>query len=139
MTIRDVINNATALGACGKTAHINNWQELAHLFFTPQGLEFCQKNNFPSIDICRAIKTDILSHNVFVDCGNINIENQKNVCVAGNTYATIKCSENSFVHKIIMMHGAKAKIYASNYAVIRIVKLGEGDVDIQKDNTVVIL
>ena len=47
-------------------------------------------------------------------------------------------ADNERVHKVILMHGGKARVVASDYAVILLVNIG-GEVEINKDNTVVIL
>ena len=50
----------------------------------------------------------------------------------------ITIDDNERVHKVILMHGGKARVVASDYAVILLVNIG-GEVEINKDDTVVIL
>ena len=37
-------------GACRKVMRIHDFPELIKLMFTPQGIEFCQDHNFPSVE-----------------------------------------------------------------------------------------
>lgn len=138
-TVDSIIKEASLLGACSKSNGISNWKSLSWIFFTPQGVEFCEKHNFPDLSIFREMSSEIANHGVYVDAGGLKIENKANVALIGKTSAEMTCSGVEHVHKIILMHGAKAKINASNHAVLLIVNIGGCEVEIEKDETVVIL
>lgn len=138
-SIHDIINSAHSLGACNKLDKIADYRTLVAAFFSPQGQEFCEKYRYPSIEALRGIKNEVMPRGVYVDCGNVVIKGKKNVCVAGNTHAEIYVSGVRFTHTVILMHGATATIYAENYAVVKVVNIGGGEVKINKDKTVVVL
>lgn len=139
ITVNEILKSANLLGACGKSEGVSDWKTLAWLFFTPQGREFCETHNFPSLAQFRGMDSVITSYGVYVDAGNISRVNDKNIALIGNTSAELKYSGVEYVHKVILMHGAKARIKASNYAVILLVNIGDCKVKIEKDNTVSIL
>ena len=50
----------------------------------------------------------------------------------------LEAAGTKFIHTIILMHGARAKITAKDYAVLNIVRIG-GEYSIKKDGTVIVL
>ena len=125
-TVNDIIKSALSLGACSGSNGVTDWRSLVWLFFSPQGREFCAENDFPSLDMFRGM------------AGHVDVTNPGNIAVIGDTDAVITIDDNERVHKVILMHGGKARVVASDYAVILLVNIG-GEVEINKDNTVVIL
>ena len=125
-TVNDIIKSALSLGACSGSNGVTDWRSLVWLFFSPQGREFCAENDFPSLDMFRGM------------AGHVYVTNPGNIAVIGDTDAVITIDDNERVHKVILMHGGKARVVASDYAVILLVNIG-GEVEINKDNTVVIL
>nr|DAG98138.1 MAG TPA: hypothetical protein [Herelleviridae sp.] len=138
-TVDEIMQSASLLGACAKSNGVSDWRSLTWLFFTPQGREFCEDNNFPSLEMFQGIRDNISEFNILVDAGNISRENDVNVGLIGNTSGQLVYNDNTVVHKVVLMHGAKARIKASDYAVILLVNIGNCEVEIEKDNTVVIL
>lgn len=138
-TVNEIMQSASLLGACAKSNGVSDWKSLTWLFFTPQGREFCENNNFPSLEMFRGMRDNISEYNILVDAGNITRRNGVNVGLIGNTSAELMYNDNTVVHKVVLMHGAKARIKASDYAVILLVNIGNCEVEIEKDNTVVIL
>jgi hypothetical protein len=140
MKIDEVMKSAALLGACSGSGKVSDWKSLAWLFFSPQGREFCEEKNFPELPMFREMKRHGISElGVFVDEGNVCRSNDKDIALVGDTCGELKFDENNVVHKIILMHGAKARIKASNYAVLLIVNIGGCEVEIDKDKTVVVL
>lgn len=133
------MQSASLLGACSKSNGISDWKSLVWLFFTPQGREFCEENNFPSLEQFRGMDSRIADYGVLVDAGRISLENEEKIALIGNTDAELLYTDNTKVHKIILMHGAKAHIVASNYVVILIVNIGNCKVITDRDETVVVL
>lgn len=139
MKVSDVMKSALELGACGQSGKATDWKSLCWLFFTPQGREFCENNNFPSIEIFRNMKPNVEKYGVYVDAGEISLKNNVNVGIIGDTEAVLEYDDNTVVHKIILMHGAKATIKASNYAVINLTNVNNSNVTIVNDGTARVL
>ena len=137
--VNEIMASANRFGACEKSKGVSDWKSLTWLFFTPQGREFCEEHNFPSLEQFRGVDSVIAKYGVYVDAGNIQCSNDKEIALIGNISAELMYSGVECVHKVILMHGAKARITASNHAVILLVNIGNCEVEIEKDNTVVIL
>lgn len=134
------MKSASLYGACSGSGKVSDWRSLAWLFFSPQGREFCEEKNFPELPMFREMKRHGISElGVFVDEGNVCRSNDKDIALVGDTCGELKFDENKVVHKVMLMHGAKAHIKASNYAVLLIVNVGGCEVTIDKDETVIVL
>ena len=66
-TVDSILRKAVRLGACCGSSKATDWKSLCWLFFTPQGREFCGRNNYPSIDMFRNMKSYVRPYNVYVD------------------------------------------------------------------------
>ncbi len=141
MIIDDVKKSAVILGECGMLGAIKDYKELCRLLFSPQGREFCERHNFPALKQFQAIQheCDVSKYGVFIDSNSVCRSNDKDIALIGNTQGELRFDDNKVVHKIILMHGAKAIIRASNYVVLLVVKIGDCEVDVKKDETVVVL
>ena len=138
-SVSDIMQQALNNGACGKSKGVSDWKTLCWLFFTPQGLEFCEEKNFPSIGDFREISSNVSDYGVFVDSGEITRSNDANIALIGKTNGRLVFDDNTKVHKVVLMHGAKAFIVVRNYAVVRLINIGDCEVNIHKDKTSVIL
>lgn len=125
-------------GACRKVMRIHDFPELIKLMFTPQGIEFCQDHNFPSVEVFRKNRDSLEGLEVYVDAGNIALKGREYVCIVGDTDATIEAAGTKFIHTIILMHGARATINAKDYAVLNVANIS-GEYSIKKDRTVIVL
>ena len=67
--LQDVKSSAAAAGACGKLSGVHDWKGLCRLFFSPQGVEFCEHRNFPSLELFRSIKSRVARYGFQVDAG----------------------------------------------------------------------
>lgn len=130
---------ALSLGACDKINGVADWASLGRLFFTPQGQEFCEKHNFPSLEVFREVKDNVRGLGVFVDAGNIELPRWEYVCLVGDTNATIEASGVKHAYTVLLMHGASATINASDYAVVKVVNISGSEVIVNKDDTVRVL
>ena len=144
MIAKDIINAAIAQGACGKAFQmaekVNSWEDLASALFKPQSREYCALHNFPSLEMFKDTSTELRKYGVFFDAGEIESENPVNFAVVGNTIANITYSGTDALHRLIVMHGAKARVRATNYAVVVVLKIGEGcEVEFDNDETAKIL
>ena len=137
-TVNNIMKSASRLGACAKSEGVSDWRSLAWLFFTPQGREFCEQHNFPTLEMFRGM-ADVSGYGVWVDAGTVVRSGDANIALVGDTNARLTYSGVECTHKVILMHGAKAHIKASGYAVLLIVNIGGCEVEIEKDETVVIL
>lgn len=109
---------ADRLAACELFKGTETVGELAKIFKSPQGIEFCLAANFPNISTFRLFKKESVGkYGVFIDAGNITIKNPRTVVLIGKTTATIECDtcEN---HTVVTMHGASATVIASGWAVV---------------------
>lgn len=139
MIINDVMKSASVLGACMDLSGVNDWKRFVTLFFSPMGREFCAAHNFPDMEQFRKMGDEARNHGIYIDAGSVEITNQCQVGLIGDTTADLIINDNTKVHIIILMHGAKARIKASHYAVILPVNISGGGIEIEKDDTVKIL
>lgn len=138
--IDEILQGALTLGACNKSNGVTDWKTLVWLFFTPQGIEFCQTNNFPTLEMFKKIKDDIEGFNVFVNAGVQKRSNDSCIALIGpKTKGELIYDDNSKVHKVIVMHGAKVDIVTRNYAVVRLINIGDNEIRRHKDKTSLIL
>lgn len=135
MKVSDVMQDAIRLGACSQSGKATDWKSLCWLFFTPQGREFCENNNFPSLEIFRQMKPYVEAYGVFVDAGMISMKNNANVGIIGKTEAMIEYDDNTKLHRIILMHGARTVIKVSNYAVVNVINVGNCPIEVINDGT----
>ena len=135
MKVSDVMQDAIRLGACSQSGKATDWKSLCWLFFTPQGREFCENNNFPSLEIFRQMKPYVEAYGVLVDAGMISLKNNANVGIIGKTEAMIEYDDNTKLHRIILMHGARAVIKVSNYAVVNVINVGNCPIEVINDGT----
>lgn len=139
MKVSDVMKSALELGACNQSGKATDWKSLCWLFFTPQGREFCENNNFPSLEVFRQMKPYVAPHGVYVDAGDIALKNNSHVAIIGETDAVLEYDDNTIVHKIIVMHGARITIKASNYVVINLTNVRNCKITIINDGTARVL
>lgn len=135
------MNMAIAKGACSESGKASDWKSLAWLLFTPQGREFCADNSFPSLETWRGIKESMTGElPVRIDSGTIFEENPKDIAIIGDTCADLAYSGSNVKHNLIVMHGAKVRVYVKEWAVLHIVRIGSGcEVEVINDGTGVIV
>ena len=133
-----ISNSAKKLGACNLIDSATNLESLTKLIFTPQGMEFCYNHKFPSLQTLRNFKDKVREFSYYID-EKVTLTDPQNIVIAGDSFAELNFSDNTKVHKIILMHGANANIKANNYTVLRIVKIGNCNISIVTDKTAIIL
>ena len=134
---KEFFKTANRLGACRLLHGTENKEDLMRLLLTPQGTEFCTKNNFPSMEQLREFqgkKAEIMG--IYIDT-DVELTNPVKVFLAGSTKAVLHFNTIGR-YNVILMHGASVEIHADNYAVV-FVKNAGGEVTIHKDNTALIL
>lgn len=118
--IEQISNDAHLLGACDKITGRENISEIVSLLFSPQGMEFCVANKFPSLDVFSAFKKHgVDKKGVYINEGKITLSEPKDVCIVGRTNATINLSETNS-HRICILHGAEVTINADGYSVTKV-------------------
>lgn len=106
---------------CPRFRGTENPEQLMRLFLTPQGIEFCQKYNFPDIDTLRTFRgLEAARHGIYIDAGHIELHNVKQVALIGDTTAELVYDDPQKRHEVILMHGAKAHIVATGWAVVAV-------------------
>ena len=68
---------------------------------------------------------------VYIDAGRITLKNPEKAFLVGNTVAVLQYDELK-AKRLVMMHGAKATVEASGWAVVRIDTDGTCNVDVKK-------
>ncbi|WP_293666362.1 hypothetical protein [uncultured Parabacteroides sp.] len=127
---------ANRLGACRLLHGTESKEELMRLLLTPQGTEFCTKNNFPSMEQLREFKgKKAESMGIYIDT-DVELTNPVKVFLAGSK--AVLHFDTIARYNVILMHGATAEIHASNYAVV-FVKNAGGEVEVIKDNIAKVL
>ena len=138
MEVKDILKEMVSLGACSSFEEISDWEGICRLFFTPQGREFCRNKDFPAIGTFRSIKKYVAPYGIHVE-ELVNRENE-NIALVGDCGAESNLSFNGTkkAYKVILMHGAKACIRVSNYAVVRVENLS-GEYKVINDGTGIVL
>lgn len=119
--IRQIYAQAKLLGACqlfkGSEKTV---ADIVRLFQTPQGIEFCMKNHFPNMATFRLFKPhNVEKYGIYIDAGAITLKNPARAILIGRTAATVFC-DTTERHDIILLHGSKAIVQASKWAVVRV-------------------
>ena len=124
-SIMETRNEARRLHSCELFKGTEDEDELTSLFLSPQGQEFCIKNNFPDVNTFADIFPNAAKHGIYIDAGNVELENEAVAALIGNSHGVLNYSDPSKSHEVILMHGATADICAEGYAVV-FVTAGEG-------------
>lgn len=95
-------------------------EELVELLFSPQGVEFISRFSFPTLSIFRQFKKyDTQKLGVYIDAGEITLEEEHRVLLVGKTTATLKYSQ-THENLVCVLHGATALIEAAGYSVVHV-------------------
>mgnify|MGYP000845829142 CR=1 FL=1 len=118
--IRRIYEQAKLLGVCTLfTGKERTLEDIVRLFVTPQGIEFCINNHFPNMaTLCLFKSYKVERFGIYIDAGTIELHNPSRAILIGRTSATVKC-DTLEMHDIILLHGAKAIVNASGWAVCK--------------------
>ena len=138
MTANDIKNMALDCGACDLIKGARSIADLVALMRTPQGREFCKKHGFPTLEMLRQHKEELVSLNVHVDAVEIAAKNVDDIIVAGDTrlYAKYDSADRPF--HIMVMHGATADVMSYDYAVCEVTNV-DGKVEAFEDGNSIIV
>lgn len=119
-TIKQIYQQAKLLGSCHLfTGKERTLEDIVRLFTTPQGIEFCVNKHFPNMATFRLFKPhNVERFGIYIDAGTITLHNPARAVLIGRTSATVYCDTLSS-HDIILLHGAKAVVNASGWAVCK--------------------
>jgi hypothetical protein len=133
-----IYKEAKRFKSCALMKGTENTNELISLFFTPQGIEFCTEYNTPSLEAFRRFKGLEATRGGFYIDTPVKARNIPRVALIGNeTVAELEYTETKG-YTVVLMHGAKAKITASEYAVVFLTNAG-GEVEIIKKDKAIVL
>lgn len=114
------VMHAKAQGLCGKFTGQEDLQQVCGLLFSPQGREYCMNNDFPAMDIWRGFKQlGVNKHGIYVDAGNIDIAQQRNIALVGNTHGRLTAKGRGLTF-ILLLHGATVEVEANDYVIVSI-------------------
>ena len=138
--IQQIYKQARLLGACELfTGKEHTLEDIVHLFVTPQGIEFCINNHFPNMETFRLFKPyKIERFGIYIDAGTITLHNPKQAILIGNTVATIN-NDTLDAHEVILLHGAKAVVNASGWAVCKAIVAEDCYIDSNVTDNAIIL
>ncbi len=109
---------AKQLSCCDLFTGKEGLEELVRLFTSPQGIEFCLKHHFPNTATFRLFKPyNVGRFGIYIDAGDITLNNPRRAILIGRTAATIRC-DSTERHEVVVLHGAKALVSASKWAVV---------------------
>lgn len=118
--IQQIYKQARLLGVCKLfTGNERTLEDIVRLFITPQGIEFCSEHDFPNMETFRKfIPYNVERFGIYIDAGTITLHNPKRAILIGHTSATIN-NDTIETHEVTLLHGAKAVVNASGWAVCK--------------------
>lgn len=135
MDIRTIIEESRSRGACDKVDAVTDMESLSQLLFSPQGREFCRKHDYPDIPTCIAVAEQARPYGIHVN-ERVEVSNRHVALIGGDSgVSELTFSGTAKAYTVILMHGAKAHITATDYAVVRIDNIG-GHYTLDTDGTV---
>ena len=139
ITAQEIKTQALSIGACSLIQSADSVADLAALLKTPQGREFYKKYKYPTIDVLRELKDELVDYDIYVDAGFIAISDQSDAIIAGDTYAVISVRATDKPYFVSVIAGAKAIVNGYGYSVCLVDVLG-GNAEIrQYDNSKITL
>lgn len=135
ITAQEIKTQALSIGACSRIKSANSIADLAAMLKTPQGREFCKKYMYPSIEVLRELKDELVEYDIYVDAGLVTFNDQSDIILAGDTYAVVSVRATDKPYFIYVMDGAKAIVNSYGYSVCLVDVMG-GEAEIhQYDNS----
>ena len=120
-----IYTSAKRVGVCSLLKGTESTEELIELLFTPQGVEFCSKHNFPSMSELAAFRGEQASRGGVYINTPVQAKNCRRAALFGrDTIAELEYDDPTKRHEVLIMHGASVKIKASGYAVVFVTNAG---------------
>lgn len=118
LIISKIYEQAKQLGCCDLFKGTEDLDGIVRLFTSPQGIEFCMNNHFPNTATLRLFKPyGVERFGIYIDAGDVVLTNPRRAVLIGRTAATVNCDTNER-HEVVVLHGAKALVSASKWAVV---------------------
>ena len=119
--VRELYEAARRLNACKLFTGQETFEGMMRVFLTPQGIEFCIKNDFPDRSYLQPIKEQNVSEmGIWIDAGEMTLRNERTVVLIGDCNFNLEYDTLEYPCKVVLMKGARAKIVAGGFSVIRI-------------------
>lgn len=140
--VNEISKRAIGLDACDnyrkQLMNARNVSQLMELLYTPQGLEFCEEHNFPTLRMWRSVdKDELASCSAYVDT-KVHKVNQERVVVVGDSEAVLEYDNTDCGYTVVVMHGARVTIKASGYASVFVTDCGGEVTKIITDNALIL-
>jgi hypothetical protein len=134
-----VYREAKKTGVCPLMTGKEDFDGLMRLFFTPQGIEFCAKYKLPSMETLLPFRGMQAARGGFYIDAPVKMRNAANIALFGrDTVADLEYDDTGIRHQVVLMHGAKAKIKASGFAVVFVINAG-GEIETESNDNALII
>ena len=138
MRADEIMESCLRTGACLKAREmaegVRGWKDLSSLLFRSQSREYCVVHKFPTLDMFRSVPPEVRDYGIYVDAGGVR-SCKRNTALIGNTVGTVVADGTDHIFKVVVMHGAKATVHASNYAVVHVAMTDDASVEADADST----
>jgi hypothetical protein len=129
---------AKKAGICARMTGKEDFEDLMRLFFTPQGLEFCSAYNLPSMAVLQPFRGMQAARGGFYIDAPVKLKNPVDIALFGTgTVAELEYDDVGTAHRVVMMHGAKAKITASSYTIVFLTNISGNVEKIVRDKALI--
>ncbi len=127
-------NRFRGVANCKALKNHETLQELVALLTTPEGITFAKQTKFPTLDVLRdkTVKPTLLNHGIMVD-RDVNVSNIPLLFLVGKGHSHLSYDNNSQIYTLVVMHGHKASITATNGALVSLHNI-DADVTIETEN-----
>lgn len=113
--------------------------EVIAKLLTVEGLEFLLLTGFPTLGTFREYKNALPDGcGVYVDAGDIEINDALDVLLVGDTHATL-VYEKTKCHKVTAVFGAKAKASALEFSVVRARRDEDSSIEVERHDNAIVL
>ncbi|MCQ2299697.1 MAG: hypothetical protein MJZ81_06200 [Bacteroidales bacterium] len=118
---RTLYEEARRFSPCSLFRGNETGEELMDLFASPQGTEFCMKHDFPSMARFRAFGGDMAEkRGIYIDSGARRLKNARIAILVGDCDFDLEYDTMEHPCKVVLMKGARARVSASGYSVVKI-------------------
>ena len=144
-TLRSITAAAKTAGACPIIDGAASLAQLAALYFSPQGQEFCRARSFPAAEQWQELAetfpaAELQARGLFIGhpCTGIDAVNPGNIAIIGKgVEATIYARGADTVQRISALCGARVNVIATNYAVVETYADATSQIILAADNTAI--
>lgn len=117
---QEIYDGIKRRGACASfdVGHLN-MSSLLRWLLRKEGRDFCAEHGYPTMDMWHrfAAEYDAPAMGVYVDAGDVQLDDPDGAILVGDTHATVKCRRGK-AHRIAVLHGAKLHVDAGDFSVV---------------------